>query len=95
MSETRTEFRADRCHADHIAATRHGRWLEVFTIGWNALEAVVAIIAGALAGRASLISFGIDSIIESCSGVVLLWRLQDGGEHRELLDQRLVGVCFF
>lgn len=81
--------------APKLAATRRGRWLEVFTIGWNALEALVAVTAGAMAGSASLIGFGIDSIIESSSGTVLLWRLQDGGEHREALAQRLVGVCFF
>lgn len=83
------------CSAEHTAANRRGRRLEVFTIAWNSLEAMVAIVAGAMAGSASLIGFGIDSTIESSSGAVLLWRLQEGGEHREQLAQRLVGVCFF
>lgn len=76
-------------------ATRRGRRLEIFTIAWNSLEALASIVAGMLAGSVSLIGFGIDAAIESSSGTVLLWRLQDGGEHRERLAQRLVGVCFF
>lgn len=37
-----------------------------------------------------------DSVIESSSGAVLLWRLRDGerGEERERLALRLVGVSF-
>ncbi len=89
-----TTCTASAC-APNLAATRRGRWLEVFTIAWNGLEAVVSITAGAMSGSASLIGFGIDSIIESSSGAVLLWRLADASEARERLAQRLVGVCFF
>ncbi len=70
---------------------RRGRWLAFFTIGWNSLEAVVAVGAGILAGSVALIGFGIDSVIESLSGVVIVWRLA-AGEHREQLALRLVGI---
>ena len=75
---------------------RRGRHLEYFTIGWNVLEAAVAIGSGIVAGSTALIGFGIDSAIESSSGAVLLWRLQDGedGERRERRALQLVGVCF-
>jgi divalent metal cation (Fe/Co/Zn/Cd) transporter len=76
------------------AAVRRGRALEYLTVGWNVVEAVVAIAAGAAAGSTALIGFGIDSMIESASGGVMLWRLQAGekGERREQLALRLVGT---
>lgn len=75
---------------------RRGRRLEYFTIGWNLLEAVVAVGSGVVAGSTALIGFGIDSAIESSSGGVLLWRLQDGeeAEKREKRALQLVGVSF-
>ncbi len=75
---------------------RRGRKLEYFTLGWNITEAAIAITAGAIAGSISLIGFGADSIVESLSGLVLLWRLSshEADERRERLALRLVGVCF-
>lgn len=75
---------------------REGRRLEYLTLAWNATEAVVSIAAGLVAGSTSLIGFGVDSVIESSSGAVLLWRLQDGADapSREARALRLVGVCF-
>lgn len=74
-----------------IAAHRRGRWLEAFTIGWNSLEALIAITAGLIAGSIALVGFGFDSVIECLSGAVILWRLF-AGDHREKLALRLVGV---
>jgi len=73
-----------------------GRRLEHFTLGWNALEAVVAVGAGIYAGSTALIGFGLDSVIESLSGAVLLWRLWDEkkGEDRERRALKLVGLSF-
>lgn len=73
-----------------------GRRLEYLTIAWNAVEAVVSIAAGFLAGSTALVGFGVDSVIESGSGAILLWRLQDSPEHeaREALALRLVGATF-
>lgn len=56
--------------------------LETLTVGWNVVEAGVAVTAGYLAGSIALVGFGLDSVIESLSGVVLLWRL--GWERRAL-----------
>jgi divalent metal cation (Fe/Co/Zn/Cd) transporter len=73
--------------------------LEYFTIGWNTLEGLVAVVAGALAGSISLLGFGIDSFIEVTSGTVLLWRMSVDAdalkrERNEMFSLRIVGVCF-
>lgn len=76
-----------------------GQRLEYLTLGWNTLEAVVAIVAGVIAGSIALIGFGLDSVIECVSGGVLLWRLRrDHDEHRREQHERtalkLVGASF-
>jgi len=75
---------------------RQGRWLEYLTLGWNLVEALVAIGSGLAAGSTALLGFGVDSLIESLSGAVLLWRLlgDEEGEKREERALRLVGVSF-
>lgn len=80
-------------------AVRRGRRLEYFTVAWNALEGLVAIVAGALAGSISLVGFGIDSFIEVTSGAALLWRmsLDADVQQRERNERRalkIVGTCF-
>lgn len=81
---------------DSTARIREGRRLEYLTIGWNVVEGVVSVAAGALAGSTALVGFGVDSAIESASGAVLLWRLGSEECHveREALALRLVGVSF-
>lgn len=71
--------------------TQRAHRLELFTVGWNVIEAVVGIGAGVLAGSPSLIGFGLDSVVESSSGVVMLWRLRDLSGAREETARRLVG----
>ena len=39
--------------------------LEYFTVGWNVIEAVVALAAGAASSSIALVGFGLDSIIET------------------------------
>jgi len=75
---------------------RRGRVLEYLTLAWNLVEAVVAVGSGILAGSTALVGFGVDSVIESFSGAVLLWRLRegDGGEGREEIAIRMVGISF-
>ncbi len=81
---------------DRGSVARRGRRLEYFTIGWNVVEAAVAIGAGAAAGSIALIGFGADSVIESLSGAVLLWRLHahEADEERERRALKLVGWTF-
>ena len=56
-------------------AVRAGVRLEVVTVVWMALEAVLAIGAGIVARSVLLTAFGFDSVIELISGGTLLWRL--------------------
>jgi|SRR3990170_2335225 len=84
---------------DRSAIARRGRRLEYFTIAWNAVEGLVAIISGAIAGSISLVGFGIDSFIEVASGGALLWRMTvDADTRRRERNERralaLVGLCF-
>ena len=82
-----------------VATARRGQRLEYFTIAWNCLEGLVAVVAGLIAGSISLVGFGIDSFIEVTSGAVLLWRMgvdADIGrrEQNERPALRIVGLCF-
>ncbi|MDM7912198.1 MAG: cation transporter [Methanotrichaceae archaeon] len=50
--------------------------LEYFTVGYNILEAAASIFVGSAANSIALVGFGLDSIVESLSGLVLIWRLR-------------------
>jgi len=75
-------------------AVRRARWLERLTVAWNVAEAVVGIAAGAAAASDALLGFGLDSVVESLSALVLLWRLRDGSPERERRALALVGWSF-
>ena len=84
--------------ADLESYRRQAIRLEYFTIGWNSLEAVVAITAGVLAGSIALVGFGLDSVIETVSGTALLWRLRQRADLEAAAERRalrLVGLTFF
>src|SRR5690349_6011821 len=93
--ETPSECHSCSC-ASRQERTKQARFLEYFTLGWNVTEAAVAVSAGLLASSIALIGFGADSVVESLSSLVLLWRLRshEHDEHRERIALRLVGVCF-
>ena len=81
------EYRGAEYCGTREADTRKGRRLEYLTLGWNVAEAAIAISAGLHAGSIALVGFGADSVIESLSSLVLLWRLQShhADERREQL----------
>ena len=54
---------------------RLGVCIEILTIIWMSIEAVVALTTGFATRSVSLEGFGIDSIIELMAGGILLWRL--------------------
>lgn len=71
------------------------------TIGWNSLEAVVAIASGLRAGSIALVGFGLDSVVEVSSALVIAWRLSRQGadhvanERAERRAVRLIALSFF
>jgi cation diffusion facilitator family transporter len=89
--------------AARATLVRRGLLLEYFTVGWNVLEGIIAIAAGVASGSVALVAFGIDSFVETISGVVLIWRLRSeergelDAEALERLERRaelLVGAAF-
>jgi divalent metal cation (Fe/Co/Zn/Cd) transporter len=76
--------------------------LEYFTVVYNIVEAIASIIFGSVAGSIALVGFGLDSIVESLSGLILIWRLNqhDTCSHEkekkiEKTAQRFVAITFF
>jgi divalent metal cation (Fe/Co/Zn/Cd) transporter len=82
---------------------RLGLWLLVATMVYNAVEAIVALWAGARAESIALVGFGFDSIIELAAASVVLWRFSveargsgaEAIEHAERRVHRFVGLTFF
>jgi divalent metal cation (Fe/Co/Zn/Cd) transporter len=66
------------------------------SVAYNVVEAVVAIAAGTVAGSIALIGFGLDSVVEVFSGVVILWQFRHAvPQDRERRALRLIAVSFF
>ena len=90
---------------DRTALLKHACRLEYLTVGWNVVAGVIAVAAALAAGSVALLGFGLDSFVESTSGMILLWRLsteqrstQASAEDIERLDRRahrLVGATLF
>ena len=81
---------------------RKGLRLEYFNVVYNVIEAIVSIVFGSMAGSIALIGFGLDSIVESLSSLVLIWCLRQHGkislEEEEKIERRatrFVAVTFF
>lgn len=68
---------------------KKGLRLEYFTVGYNIVEAVLSIVFGSLAGSIALVGFGLDSIVESLSGLVLIWRLSRHGKISKVEEEKI------
>ncbi|HEY3443906.1 MAG TPA: cation transporter [Paludibaculum sp.] len=83
---------------DRPAEIRRGQRLEYLTLSYNIVEAIVSIAAGTLAGSIALVGFGVDAVIESISGCIMLWRLaHDSHPRRDDIERwalRMIGVSF-
>ncbi len=85
---------------ERAALVRRGTWLAWFTIAWNSIEGVVAIVSGIAAGSIALIGFGVDSYVEVFAGAVIVWRLardHRGAEISAVAERRavrLIAVTF-
>ena len=66
------------------------------SVSYNLIEAAVSITAGAVAGSVALVGFGLDSLVEVSSGVVILWQFRHRlPETRERQALRLIALSFF
>lgn len=75
---------------------RRAQLLAAASVGYNVVEAVIAITAGVVAGSVALVGFGLDSIVEVSSGLIILWQFRHPlPESRERTALRLMAVSFF
>lgn len=93
---TGTSGTASRSPSQRRRLGRRAQLLAGASVTYNLVEAVVAVAAGVLAGSVALVGFGLDSIVEGFSGLVILWQFRRGlPEARERQASRLIGVSFF
>ncbi len=75
---------------------RRAQLLAGASVAYNGAEAVLAIAAGTVAGSAALLGFGLDSVVEVSSGLVILWQFRHRlPESRERQALRLIALSFF
>ncbi|MFI6576489.1 cation diffusion facilitator family transporter [Nocardiopsis sp. NPDC050513] len=94
--------RVDGAAADprrRAVLTRRIRLLVAATIGYNLVEAAVAISAGHVASSAALMGFGLDSLVEVSSAAAVAWQFSAREEAvrraRETRAMRVIAVAFF
>lgn len=81
---------------DRARLGRRARVLAGTSVAYNVVEAVIAITAGLVAGSVALVGFGLDSVIEVSSGLIILWQFRHPlPESRERTALRLMAVSFF
>ncbi|HEY8720942.1 cation diffusion facilitator family transporter [Pengzhenrongella sp.] len=81
---------------DRLRLGRRAQLLAGVSVAYNVIEGAVAITAGVLAGSVALVGFGLDSVVEVSSGLIIVWqfthRLPETRERRAL---RLMAWSFF
>jgi divalent metal cation (Fe/Co/Zn/Cd) transporter len=75
---------------------RRIRIIVAITIGYNVVEAVIALSAGTIASSAALIGFGLDSVVEVLSAAAVAWQFAaPDPETRERVALRVIAISFF
>jgi len=75
---------------------RRAQLLAGASVTYNVVEAIMAITAGVLAGSIALVGFGLDSVVEVSSGLIILWQFRHPlPESREKIALRLMAFSFF
>ncbi len=81
---------------DRARLGRRAQLLAGASVAYNVVEAVVAVTAGLAAGSVALLGFGLDSVVEVSSGLVILWQFRARlPESRERQALRLMALSFF
>ena len=81
---------AERVESDRARLLSSASRLEWLTVGWNAVEGIIAVAAALAAGSVALLGFGIDSFVETVSGAVILWLIR--AERRATDETRIEQV---
>lgn len=75
---------------------RRIRIIVAITIGYNVIEAIIALSAGTVASSAALIAFGLDSVVEVLSAAAVAWQFAaPDPESRERMALRVIAISFF
>jgi divalent metal cation (Fe/Co/Zn/Cd) transporter len=75
---------------------RRIRIIVAITIGYNVVEAIIALSAGTVASSAALIAFGLDSVVEVLSAAAVAWQFAaPDPEARERVALRIIAISFF
>jgi len=81
---------------DRARLGRRAQLLAGASVGYNLVEALIAIAAGLVAGSVALVGFGLDSVVEVSSGLIILWQFRHRlPESRERQALRLMAWSFF
>ena len=81
--------------ADRARLGRRAQLLAAASVTYNMVEAAIAVTAGIVAGSVALIGFGLDSVVEVSSGLIILWQFRHRiPESRERRAQRLIAISF-
>lgn len=87
---------ADLTVAEKERLGRRAQLLAAASVAYNLVEAAIAITAGIVAGSVALVGFGLDSIVEVSSGLIILWQFRHPiPESRERVALRLMAFSFF
>lgn len=85
--------------ADPVERRRLGRRAQLLagaSVAYNVVEAIIAVSAGLVAGSVALVGFGLDSVVEVSSGLIILWQFRHRmPETRERQALRLLAFSFF
>jgi divalent metal cation (Fe/Co/Zn/Cd) transporter len=97
--DVRPELSRTSQSASRIALVQRGLVLNWVTIGYNVVEAIVAIGAGMVSGSVALLGFGLDSVIEVTASGAAQWRLRADVDvlRRERVERaslRVIGWSF-
>jgi divalent metal cation (Fe/Co/Zn/Cd) transporter len=92
------DFGVTQGSSSGLRLARRAKFLAALTLIWLAIEGVVGVIAGVLAGSIALIAFGLDSAIEGLASIIVIWRFTGTrtiSADAERRAQKWVAISFF
>src|SRR4051812_38014954 len=96
MSATQAHEHPTLTATERAELGRRAQLLAGASVTYNVVEAIIAVAAGIAAGSVALIGFGLDSVVEVSSGLIILWQFRHRlPESRERQALRLMALSFF
>jgi len=96
MSATDAHAHPTLTASDRTRLGRRAQLLAGASVTYNIVEAIIAVAAGIAAGSVALVGFGLDSVVEVSSGLIILWQFRHRlPESRERQALRLMAFSFF